>query len=304
MAGVSAGPNAFGQALNDLRKPLVRQCLLLLPLALDLLVHLVWGSSADLGPYYLTGLVLVVLATVVTAWASLLRAVPGSVLVVLPVLDLGALGLMRLVPEGNGIGVLAVLPAMWLAADHRMRGVGAAVVATLVLVSGPSLLYFGDQAAWWSRALMVPIIVGMCAVTVAGTTQLWERQNHELEEQGHRLEQALAEALASRALNEAIVTTVDVGLVALDRHGRYKVVNPRHHDFLDLAHPDGHRGVAGQAGFSFAADRLTPLQHEELPTVRAMAAEEFTDQVVWIGEDPQQPEGAVGVRQDDPRRDR
>lgn len=287
MAGVSAEPRAFGHALNDLRKPLVRQCLLLLPLSVDLLIHLVADAAETAGTYYLTGLALVVLATVVAACGACLRSFPVAVLGALAVVDLAGLGLMRLVPEGNGLGILAVLPAMWLAADYRMRGVVTAVVTTLLLVSGPSLLYFGYEVAWWSRALMVPIIVGMCAVTVAGTTQLWERQNRELEEQGRRLEQALAESLASRALNEAIVTTVDVGLVALDRSGAYKVVNPRHHEFLELTYPDGHRGVAGQPGFSFAADRITPLAPEQMPTVRAMAGEEFTDYVVWIGEDPQ-----------------
>jgi len=287
MAGVSAGPGAFGQALDELRRPLVRQCLLLVPLGVDLLVHLVWDSPDTTGPYYLAGLALVLMATVCAAVTSFVRPVPPALMALLPVIDLAGLGLMRLVPEGNGLGILAVLPAMWLAADHRMRGVATAVLATLLLVSGPSLVYFGPDVAWWSRALMVPIIVGMCAVTVAGTTQLWERQNHELEEQGHRLEQALAEALASRALNEAIVTTVDVGLVALDKHGAYKVVNPRHHEFLDLTYPEGHHGMAGQVGFSYAADRFTPLTHEQMPSVRAMAGEQFTDCVIWVGEDPQ-----------------
>jgi signal transduction histidine kinase len=127
----------------------------------------------------------------------------------------------------------------------------------------------------------------MCAVTVAGTTQVWERQNHELEEQGHRLEQALADALANRALNEAIVTTVDVGLVALDRDGVYKVVNPRHHEFLDLTFPAGHNGRAGQLGYSYAANRVTRLTLEEMPTVRAMRGEEFAGYVLWIGKEPE-----------------
>ncbi len=285
MAGVSAGPGACGQALKDLRKPLVRQCVLLLPITLDLLVHLVSGSPDTTGPPYLAGLALVILATVVAATASFGRRPPPALLLLLPLADLVAIGLMRLVPDGNGLGVLAVLPAMWLAADHRMRGAGTALVATIALVSVPTLLYFGSEVAWWSRAIMVPVIVGMCAITVAGTAQLWERQNHELEEQGHRLERALAEALASRTLNEAIVTTVDVGLVALDRQGDYKVVNPRHHEFLDLTYPDGHHGTAGEPGFSYAADRLTPLASEEVPTVRAMAGEEFADYVIWVGAD-------------------
>ena len=284
---VTAEPSAFGQVFADLRRPLIRQSVLLVPIALDLLVTLVGGSPSTTGSFYLVGLALVVVMTAVTAWVPFARRVPRALLVAIPVVDLAAIGLMCLVPAGNGVGVLAVLPAMWLAADHRMRGVGAALLATLVLVSAPSLVYFGMDVASWSRGLLVPSIVGMCAVTVAGTTQLWERQNHELEEQGHRLEHALAEALASRALNQAIVTTVDVGLVALDRDGAFKVVNPRHHEFLDLIYPDGHRGVAGQMGYSFASNRVTPLSREEIPSTRAMAGEEFTDYVVWIGKDPE-----------------
>lgn len=285
MAGAVAASSAFGQALTDLRKPLVRQCVMLVPIALDLVVLLVWGSPEAAGAYYAVGLGLVVLATVVAATGSLRTPLPRAVVTLIPLVDLAAIGLMRLVPEGNGLGVLAVLPAMWLAADHRMRGVATALLGTVALVSLPSLMYFGLDAAWISRAMLVPTIVAMCAITVAGTTQLWERQNHELEEQGHRLEQALAEALASRTLNEAIVTTVDVGLVALDRDGAYKVVNPRHHEFLDLIYPDGHLGRAGQLGFSYAANRVTPLTRDEIPSMRAMRGEEFSDYVVWIGQD-------------------
>ena len=287
MVGAAAGTGVFGQALTDLRKPLVRQCVLLVPMALDLLVLLLWGSSMTAGAWYLTGLALVIAGTVVTAAVSFAGSMPRALQTTVPVVDLAAIGLMTLVPGGNGLGFLAILPAMWLAADLRMRGVGAALVGTLALVSVPSLLYFGFDAAWASRAVLLPVVVGMCAVTVAGTTQVWERQNHVLEEQGHRLEQALADALANRALNEAIVTTVDVGLVALDRDGVYKVVNPRHHEFLDLTFPDGHHGQAGQVGFSYAANRLTRLTREEMPTVRAMTGEEFAGYVVWVGAEPE-----------------
>ena len=286
MVGVTPGSGAFGHALTRLPKPLVRQCVLLVPVALDLMVLLVWGSPGDVGILYAGGLGLFGVATAVATRAALLPGVPRAVPWVLPVVDLAAIGLMTMVPDGNGMGVLAVLPAMWLAADHRMRGVGWALVATLAFVSVPSLVYFGMDVAWWSRALLVPAIVGMCAITVSGTTQLWERQNHALEEQGRRLEQAFADVVANQALNKAIVTTVDVGLVALDRDGAFKVVNPRHHEFLDLTYPDGHHGRAGQMGFSFAANRVTRLTHEEMPTVRAMRGEAFSDYVVWIGEHP------------------
>jgi signal transduction histidine kinase len=285
MAEVTARSGVLGHASTERRKPLVRQCVLMVPVALDLLVYVLVGDRTGPGGFYVTGLLLVILATVAASCAPLAVRTPPRVFGVLPLVDLAAVGLMCLVPGGNGVGVLAVLPAMWLAADRSMRGVGLAVGATVGFVSLPSLGYFGMDAASSSRALLVPAIAAMCAVTVAGTTQLWARQNQQLEEQGHRLESALAEALASRALNQAIVTTVDVGLVALDRDGAYKVVNPRHEEFLALTYPGGHEGRAGQVGFSYAANRVTRLTREEMPTVRAMTGEEFSDYVVWVGKD-------------------
>ncbi len=287
MVGVTPGTATFGWALTDLFKPLVRQGVLLVPVALDLVVMLVWGAPFDAGPYYSAGLGLVVAATALAAGAAAGVPVPRALIAALPVIDLAAIGLMRMVPDGNGLGVLAVLPAMWLAADHRMRGVAIGLGSTLLLVSVPSIAYFGTDVAWWSRALLVPAIVGMCAVTVAGTSQLWERQNQALEEQGRRLEEALAEVTANQALNQAIVTTVDVGLVALDRNGDFRVVNPRHHEFLELAFPDGHRGRAGEQGYSYAPNRVTRLPHDEMPTVRAMTGEEFSGAVIWVGKDPE-----------------
>ena len=282
MGQAAAEPEVVRQAIAAVRKPLIRQVLLLGPLSVDLVVrfavgHLTWTS------YAVAGLLLVLAATVaaaVDAWRHLPRAVGVAVLV----LDLAGLGLMRLVPEGNGLGLLVVLVAMWLGADLQLRGVLVTMGVTLVLVAVPSLLYFGVDPASASRAVLVTLVSGMCSLTVAGASQVWARQNQELEAQGRRLEEALAEVTANRALNEAIVTTVDVGLVAIDAEGRYTFTNPRHAEFLRLAFPEGHHGMAGQPGAVYAADRMTPVAPEDMPTSRAKAGESFADYVIWVGE--------------------
>jgi signal transduction histidine kinase len=274
-------------------QPLIRQAVLFAAVLVDLVLLLLWGEAGKIGGFYWAGLSLL-LATIGVAAGASLKAVPAGVVLLLPLVDLAAIGLMRLVPGGNGLGILAVLPAMWLAADLRMRGVGLTVVGTLGLVTAPSLFYFGLEHSWWSRGLLVPTVAGMCALTVAGTAQVWHRQNQELERQGKRLQEALREATVNRALNDAIVSTVDVGLVALDRDGAYKSVNPRHVDFLRLAYPDGHRGRAGQPGAVYAADRETLLAPADMPTVRAMNGERFSDQVIWVGE-PRSGQRALSV---------
>src|SRR3954447_14307224 len=199
------------RAVSAVPRPMVRQLLLILPIVADLIAAVGWSEPATLGGHYFAGLGLLALATVVAGAASFLT-VPAWVVVVLPVVDLAAIGLMRLVPEGNGLGILCVLPAMWLAADLRFRGAGAAALGTVLLVSVPSLLYFERTPGSVSPALLLPTIAVLVALTVAGTVDVWERQSKELSQQGQRLETALADVMANRALNDAIVSTVDVGL--------------------------------------------------------------------------------------------
>lgn len=103
-------------------------------------------------------------------------------------------------------------------------------------------------------------------------------------------EQQLADALAvitrQRQLSRAILDTVDVGLLLIDRHGSYEEFNRRHADLLALAFPEGHRGRSGQLGDVYAADASTRLTAEEMPSARAARGEEFDDHRIWIGADP------------------
>ena len=89
-----------------------------------------------------------------------------------------------------------------------------------------------------------------------------------------------------RRMLEAIYDTVDVGLILIGPDGRYEGMNRRHHDFMSLAFPDGHDGVAGQLGEVFQPDGVTLLTREEMPTYRATQGEEYDDQRIWVGKDP------------------
>jgi PAS domain S-box-containing protein len=85
---------------------------------------------------------------------------------------------------------------------------------------------------------------------------------------------------------QAILDSVDVGLVLLDRDGHYEQMNRRHQDFMEQAFPDGHAGRAGQLGEVFAQDATTPLDRDGMPTIRAVGGEEFDDYRIWVGADP------------------
>jgi two-component system phosphate regulon sensor histidine kinase PhoR len=106
---------------------------------------------------------------------------------------------------------------------------------------------------------------------------------HEYE---RRLAAAAEEIDHQHRLAEAVYDSVDVGLLLIDRSARYESMNRRHHDFMALAFPDGHAGDAGQLGSVYAADGVTLLSREEMPSYRAVLGEEFDDRRIWVGDDP------------------
>jgi two-component system phosphate regulon sensor histidine kinase PhoR len=100
-----------------------------------------------------------------------------------------------------------------------------------------------------------------------------------------RLDVAEAAAEAERRRAQAVFEGVSVGLLQIDADGHYLASNNRMRQFLDLAFPAGHRGVAGEPGFTYDADQR-PLAPDEMPSARAARGEQFNDVRLWIGEDP------------------
>ncbi len=101
-----------------------------------------------------------------------------------------------------------------------------------------------------------------------------------------RLTAALDVIAHQRRVADAILDTVDVGLVLLDAEGRYESVNRRHADFMLLAFPDGHAGRAGALGLVYGENGTTLLTREQMPSHRAARGEEFDDCRIWVGDDP------------------
>lgn len=101
-----------------------------------------------------------------------------------------------------------------------------------------------------------------------------------------RLARAVEATERERRLSQAILDTVDVGLVLVDRDGRYERVNRRQQDILALVHPEGDQGPGGRLGHLYAADGVTRLTEQEMPVARAVAGEEFDDERIWVGTEP------------------
>jgi signal transduction histidine kinase len=266
---------------DDPRGP---QLALLVPVALDLVFrwHGTWDNAFS--PAAQAGWALIALATVAAVLVSA-RLLPQQLVWALPVTDIAAIGLLRVTP-GSPIVLAMMFPAIWLGLRFRGRGVVIALLGTASTVVAPGLADVGIDASSVARGGLLLLTVGLAAGAVAMASDTWAQQHRVLEDARRDTEAAMAALTAQRRIQEAVVTTVDVGLVALDAEGRYSTMNPRHQEFMALAYPDGHAGRAGQLGAVYAADGVTPLADPQvMPSWRAAHGEEFEDCLIWVGAD-------------------
>jgi signal transduction histidine kinase len=286
---------------DDPRGP---QLALLVPVGIDLAFRWEGAWPDPFSPAVRGGWALIALATVGALLVGRGR-LPRALVWVLPVVDIAAIGLLR-VTEGSPIALAIVFPAIWLGLWFRARGVLVALVGTAATIVLPGLLVVGVSASSVARGTLLLLTVGMAAGGVAVASDSWASQNRVLEDARREVEAAMAALTAERRMQAAVVTSVDVGLVALDAQGRYSTMNPRHQAFMELAYPDGHAGLAGQLGAVYGPDGVTELtDREATPSWRAAHGEQFEDLLIWVGSDTRTRRAlavsARSVREDDGR---
>lgn len=252
----------------------------LLDLGLRVLLGYRFGLASGPG----VGLALAVAFTVVTMVVPWARLDPRLSMLV-PVVDIAIVGVSRLTPEG-GNGLLVVFPALWLGRQFGRLGALVTVGASMALIAVPWVWYFGTDPVLLTRSLFVPFVAGFASLAVAEGMDQVRVEHEEAEVRRGQLEAALTTIDHQRRISEAIFDTVDVGLLLLDDEGRYVGMNRRHNDFMAMAYPEGHAGMAGQLGAVFEVDGRTPMAHDRMPGYRASRGEEFDDVRMWVGADP------------------
>jgi two-component system phosphate regulon sensor histidine kinase PhoR len=262
--------------------PRAAQGVFLAPVMVELLLRFLAPTGFDSYFYYGSAMALVpTLGSVAISkgWAS------DRWTIWLPVLDMVALGTYRL-SDNTAIGIAIAFPAIWLGLQFGRRGVAITLATVLVAFVFPTLITFGLTLAAFSRVTQLTLMAVICSGAVAMTAELWKAQVVHTRNSAIRLEKAMTDVIEQRRLTKTIITSVDVGLVAIDANGAYDTMNPRHQDFMELAYPTGHAGMAGQTGFVYGADGVSVLGREDMPTSRAVQGEAFRDVLIWVGEDP------------------
>jgi two-component system phosphate regulon sensor histidine kinase PhoR len=262
--------------------PRPAQAIFLVPVLADMLVRLASGVGFD--RYFVMGS-LVALVPTVGALAIGTGLASRRWTLLLPVLDITALAVYRLSPE-TALGVAVAFPAIWLGLQFGRRGIVVTVVTITLtyVVTTPFIL--GVHVDGMSRIVQALLFALIASSVVAGTAEMWREKNEEANANAARLEGALRDAADHRRFAQTIFDGVDVGLVAIDAEGNFESANPKQIELMRLAFPDGHSGFAGQEGYVFGADGITPLTRAELPTILCVNGEVLHDYLVWVGRDP------------------
>jgi signal transduction histidine kinase len=238
-----------------------------------------FSPSGASQPLVLAGVALVFVTTgltVVIPWHRL----PRDVVMLVPIIDTVAVGLMRVGDPAAGVGLLWVFPTLWLASYFGLRGAVIAVSSASLLVW---VTEFAIGRAFTTSSIpglvLLPIALLFVATSAVLTSRRTSAQRVLLRTQAGQLERALRRTHRQEALLAEVLNAVDFGVVRLDRDGRGAVMNVAYARLysLDIAAPD-----AARQGVAFAEDRVTPLEPDELPFNRAARGDEFDNVVTWI----------------------
>lgn len=225
-------------------------------------------------------------AVLVVPWAR----IPLGWVLLVPLLDIGAIALLRLAEPRGGLGLLWAFPAIWMAT----LGVLGFVTQFLTITAAYWTVLAHDPArpTWSYSVLLLPVVI----LAIATTSFIGERRDQAQQALLNRQTGMLAGALHRAQRQEELVTevldAVDFGVLRVSPEGKISVVNEA---IGRLQHSiPGFGSVGGALDNAYRADGTTPLARDEQPLARAARGEVFDNQVVWFG-NPDERRAALSI---------
>lgn len=229
-----------------------------------------------LDPYFQLGLVTVAVATILSValpWNSL----PTHSAVVIPLTDIVAVGFVResLYEALPSIGLLIVLPVMWLSYRFPVGGIllsttGALFVTALPILAGRAAPSAGRE---WVALFLLPVLVSIISAMVYAAARFLRATRAEAD-------RVLHDAVQANALTQAVADSVDAGIVHFLPDGTVGLRNQATVAQAALAGYD-RKTTSGSAVYD--TDRRTPVPRERQVATRALQGEEFRGVLYWIG---------------------
>ncbi|MGG5174047.1 sensor histidine kinase [Pseudarthrobacter sp. J1763] len=262
-----------------------------LPLSIGIACAILIAAAANpkaLGdPFVMTGIltqILLLAATLAVPWHRL----TFGLFLIIPVFDFLSLAVIRLSGSDtlNGVAALTLFPVFWLAASGLSRRIAlpAIVLGSLMVVWSP-LVFDGNTltTAQLLRPLLLPVIFLGLGVAASTLVASMEKQQMALKEKDRQLVETLGLSQKREQLLNAIMNTVNVGLVAVDADGNDILMNRKQRDFHRLALPPDARDAAEEQLLVFESDQTTPIPPAERPVRRAINGDYVSETLMWLG---------------------
>lgn len=217
------------------------------------------------------GLALGGIAALAVPWVR----VAAGWIAVIPIVDIFAIGILRLADPAGGLGLLWAFPAMWLASLGLW---GLLTSCTVIPVSYWVIVAVGPSPSFGFATLLLPVVI--VAISVAGysSARRFAAQRNLLDAQAARLAFARSTAVRQEQLVTEVLDTVDFGVVRLAVGGDIVYENDAI-GRLSSSVPGLHAAVP--TAILYAEDGETPLAVADHPIAQARRGETFEDEVVW-----------------------
>lgn len=231
-------------------------------------------------PLFFGSLLLVFVLTgvaLITDWTPARK--PWAVL--LPVLDIFAILGMREAEPVLDVGLLLVLPVIWMSRNFHFAGAISSVVLSTAIIWGMRLLDGAPIDKYdFGTQVLLPMTLLFIATTTYATSRRGQSQRELLRQQSALVESALVRARDQERILDEVINAVEFGVIAFDRDGKATLRNNAHEQSLrDFGAPRS----AMIHPVIYQPDGTTLYEDADRPYRRALAGEEFENLVYWVG---------------------
>lgn len=226
---------------------------------------------------YLIGILLVFAAgaaTLAVPW----QRIPSIWVGVVPVVDIAAIGLLRIAKPDAGFALLWTFPALWLA-TVGLFGLVTAVVTTsamywaiLATTPGPPIGY---------SSLLLPLVIVAVASSAFVSTRRFNAQRALLDKQASLLSAALESAQQHEQLMVDVMDSVDFGVIRISPDGEVSFINDALSRLQQVIPQFGR--LDRPLSEAYHADGVTLLSEADRPVRRALRGEVFENLILWFG---------------------
>ncbi|MFO7689358.1 MAG: HAMP domain-containing sensor histidine kinase [Cryobacterium sp.] len=266
------------------RSVFLSQLLLTAALFLLVVINVVMRPMILRDPWFFFGALIVFTATAVAAMVPW-RRVNKSWTMLLPVVDIIALGIAREGQPLSGVSFLLVFPVIWLSTHFGTFGAATGVALAGLVVWVPALLAPGSvDLNDVSRLAALPIMLSFVAVITSTSTRQTRAQQVLLTQQAAMFETALRRSRREWQTLEEIFDAVDFGVIGFDRSHRVTFINRAQRELLARYGVIDGRPTTDRV---YIDDQHTLFGEAERPFNRAMRGETVDGLTVWLGDEGQ-----------------